>query len=100
MGTEITTDAAYKSLIEFGVVGAILAIVLFTSIGLVWWTLKTTAKAMREKDQYIQDVNERRVESAKDAVEAMTVVSGQLARLIDMVNKLVGGGGSDDSTAA
>jgi hypothetical protein len=43
-----TVDSAYKALIEFGVIGAVLAIMIGGFVSLVWWDRKTSRK--REED--------------------------------------------------
>ena len=43
-----TVDTAYKSIIEFGVVGAILVIILTCCITLVWWVLHSSRKRIEK----------------------------------------------------
>ena len=46
--TPETVDGAYRSLIEFGVVGAVLAIIIAALLGIVWWSLLTGRKRENE----------------------------------------------------
>jgi hypothetical protein len=135
-----TVDAAYQRLIEFGVVGAVLAIVLIALLCIIWWNLvqarkkdvehqaaikdqatkhretieriskehrdmlsdqadqyreerkqlasdfkgrmENYATVLREKDATLDRVQEKRVQMAETAVEAITKTNAQMDRLI------------------
>lgn len=47
-------DTAYRSLIEFSVVGSVLAIILIAMLGIVWWVLLTSRR--RDKEHQVQMV--------------------------------------------
>lgn len=47
-------DTAYRSLIEFSVVGSVLAIILIAMLGIVWWVLLTSRR--RDKEHQAQMV--------------------------------------------
>ena len=59
--TEIT-NTAYKSLIEFGVVGAVLAIILIAMLGIVWWSLLTSRRRDKEHQEQMnaKDIDHRK----------------------------------------
>jgi hypothetical protein len=62
------TETAYKSLIEFGVVGAVLAIILIAMLGIVWWSLLTSRR--RDKEHQGQMTNKD--EAHRDAMLALS----------------------------
>lgn len=83
-----TTRLAGERLVEWGVVGAVLFVVLSFAIALVWWTLRTTSKERKEKDTELARVNDRRVEAATKMVEVCTRLTEQSGRILDMLNHL------------
>ena len=91
-GTAEITKSAYERMIEFSVIGAILAVVLISSIVLVAWVIKTYNRKDEARDKYVQEVNERRAESAEKAVEAQAITNERMNRVIDMLNILLEGG--------
>ena len=84
-----TVDAAYKSLIEFGVVGAILAIVLACCIALVWWVLHSSRKRIdkveNDSAQRVKDVETQSNDRAKSYRE---VINGQEERIDRLETRL------------
>ncbi len=82
-----TAQSAYKALVEFGVVGAVLAVVLASTIALVWWLMKTQNVTLREKDEQIHQIQERRVEGATMAIKAITENSRISEKLLAAIEK-------------
>lgn len=80
---------AYERMVEFSVIGAILAIVLISSIALVFWVIRTYNKKDEARDAYLYEVNNRRAETAEKAVEAQTKTNERINRMIDILNILV-----------
>ncbi len=74
-------QSAYSALVEYGIVGAVLAIVLLSAIALVWWLLKTTNTTLKEKDELINTIQERRIVGATEAIQ----VSSDNAKKMDEV---------------
>lgn len=71
-----------NKLSEYGVAGIVLAILFPFVVILVWYIIRNTNKVLREKDEYIKELNERRVEAAAEAVAAITIMADQLKRLL------------------
>ena len=88
------TESAYERMIEFSVIGAILAVVLISSIALVVWVIRTYNKKDDERNIYLQEVLNRRAETAEKAVEAQTITNERMNRIIDMLNTVIEGGRS------
>lgn len=82
-----TAQSAYATLVEFGVVGAVLAVVLGSAIALVWWLMRTHYATLREKDALINEIQERRVEGATMAIKAITENSRISERLLEAIEK-------------
>ena len=82
-----TVQSAYKTLVEFGVVGAVLAVVLGSAIALVWWLMRTQNATLREKDALINEIQERRVEAATMAIKAITENSRISEKLLAAIEK-------------
>lgn len=85
----VVLDEAYRGIIEFGVVGCILAVVLISSIALVWWVLRSTSKALREKDQMMHEIGERRFDLAIKTTEAITKQNSKLDQVVTILNQVV-----------
>ena len=84
------TEAAYQELLQYGAIGAMLVIILSLAIALVWWTLRSTAKAIREKDEELRRVNDLRAGSVEKMVEALTTNNAKLAQILDLLENAVG----------
>ena len=82
-----TVTSAYDSLVQSGPLGAALAIVLCSSIALVFWLVKTMYQTLREKDEQIKDIQERRVEGATMAIKAITENSRISEKLLKAIEK-------------
>lgn len=118
-----TVDNAYRSLIEFGVVGAVLVIILGLFTALMWWTLLQSRKrekehatamenkdaahkaerkdlidaatlrannyntVLRQKDDTIERIQEKRVEMATLAVTAIEKIRSRLDSFLDAMTK-------------
>ena len=94
-----TVDTAYKSIIEFGVVGAILVIILTCCITLVWWVLHSSRKRIEKvEDDAKVRVNTVETQSNERAIAYREIIKqkdDQLerfeTRLNDVQEKRVGG---------
>ena len=94
-----TVDTAYKSIIEFGVVGAILVINLTCCITLVWWVLHSSRKRIEKvEDDAKVRVNTVETQSTERALAYREIIKqkdDQLerfeTRLNDVQEKRVGG---------
>jgi len=95
-----TTTNAYNSLVNFGVVGAILAIVLMSCIALVWYTLITSRRReadmmnecnerLRLKDAVIESIQEKRALMAEKAATAIAEANVRLEQVIQLLEQLV-----------
>lgn len=82
-----TVTSAYDSLVQSGPLGAALAIVLLSSIALVFWLVKTMYATLREKDEQIKEIQERRVEGATMAIKAITENSRISDKLLKAIEK-------------
>lgn len=83
------TKSAYERMIEFSVLGAILAVVLISSIALVVWVIKTYNKKDEERDKYMRLIIERRAETAEKSAATQAITNERMSRLITMINTLV-----------
>ncbi len=84
-----TVTSAYDSLVQSGPLGAALAIVLLSSIALVFWLVKTMYATLREKDEQIKEIQERRVEGATMAIKATTENSRMNEKLLAAIEKQI-----------
>ncbi len=89
---EQLTEQAQLS--QYGVAGIVLAIFFPFVIALVWYTIRTSNKVLREKDEDLKEINERRTESATDAVAAITEMNEHLKRILKVLE--IQNGGSRD----
>ena len=80
----------YLKLIEYGVLGVIAIFFLRW----VWWNTKRADEVLRMKDEYIERINEHRVEGAQEAIKAVNELTKQIDRLLDEQGK----GGQREST--
>ena len=87
-----TVDTAYKSLVEFGVVGAVLAIVLVFAISLVWWVLNSSKKRIDKVEgdakSRVDDVEKQSNVRAKSYREIIEMKDQQLERLEKRLNEV------------
>ena len=60
-----TVDAAYQRLIEFGVVGAILAIILTVFLALIWWNLHQASKATARHHKQLEEQSDKHRKTIK-----------------------------------
>ena len=107
MDTQTTTDFAYKSIIEFSVVGAVLAIVLISAIALVWWVLRSSKAEIRDARNNERCAHAASIQMAEKTVGVNTQLVERLDRLIGMSNSIIrhlasrsGGEINDPSDAA
>lgn len=84
-----TVQSAYSTLIEFGIVGAVLAVVLGSAIALVWWLMRTQNAMLREKDALINEIQELRVEAATLTIKAITENSRISEKILDALEKQI-----------
>lgn len=82
-----TVTSAYDSLVQSGPLGAALAIVLCAFMVLVFWLVKTMYQTLREKDEQIKEIQERRVEGATMAIKATTENSRMNEKLLAAIEK-------------
>ncbi len=78
---------AYHVLLNYGPLGA--AFCFF--VGFLWWHIRNSARVLDRKDAELRDVNERRVETAAEAVGAIQVLSDQVKELLFLVRRMEGG---------
>ncbi len=85
----------FRVLLEYGPLGA--AFCLFVTF--LWWHIKNSARVLDRKDAELKEVWKGRVETATEAFEAMTILSGQVTTLItsmaDVLEILKHGGGHE-----
>ena len=87
--TAQTVQSAYKALVEFGVIGAVLAVVLGSAIALVWWLMMTQNATLREKDALINEIQELRVEAATLKIKAITENPRISEKILDALEKQI-----------
>lgn len=82
-----TVTSAYDSLVQSGPLGAALVIVFVSFMALVFWLVKTMYATLREKDEQIKEIQERRVEGATMAITAITENSRISEKLLAAIEK-------------
>lgn len=74
------TDA-YRALLEYGPLG--IAFCFF--VAFLWWYIKNTARVLDRKDIELKEAYQGRVETASEAIEAITILSGQVRDILEIL---------------
>ncbi len=82
-----TVKSAFDSLAQSGPLGAALVIVFCAFMALVFWLVRTMYQTLREKDEQIKEIQERRVEGATMAIKAITENSRMNEKLLAAIEK-------------
>jgi len=72
-------ETAYRSLIEFGVVGAVLAIILMAMLGIIWWNLIQARKKDLEHQKAAKDQSEKHRAAMTRVIEDHRVAMTEMA---------------------
>ncbi len=72
-----------KELMQYGALG----VMAVSFIAYVWWNAKNTAGILREKDEYIKELNDKREETATKFQVTVDGLSAQLAQLLQMIDR-------------
>lgn len=86
---QTTLKESTKGMIEWGVVGCVLAFVLVACLALVVWVLRASKAEVKSAWDYAKLVNEQRAESAKEATAALVETNINLKRVIEMQNAIL-----------
>lgn len=85
---DLWTEAGL-AIIRHGPWAAAALIMFFSVLSIIWWTLKTSAKEVREARQETQNVNARMDQTTQKMVEVSTKMVDRQDRVINMQNRML-----------
>lgn len=81
-------EGAVKQLIEYGVLGVAVILLGWFTARLVWWIIKESATALREKDKQLRTAYSQRIETSDVLADALREHTDALTRLADEQRRL------------
>lgn len=81
-------EGAVKQLIDYGTLGVAVILLGWFAVRLVWWIIKESAAALREKDKQLKIAYSQRIETSDALADAMRAYTEALDRLADEQRRL------------
>ena len=81
-------EGAVKQLIDYGTLGVAVILLGWFAVRLVWWIIKESATALREKDKQLRTAYSQRIETSDALADAMRGYTEALDRLADEQRRL------------